>query len=119
MLKPKREKRQGVMPLKKEDFKLEELPEVYQELSELVGIENMLKIAEAFGGGESIYFPKLETLHRPKRNNKIIEDFNGYNYKFLAKKYKLSEAHIRLILRQAGAVGTFRPTEGQCSMFDD
>ena len=37
------------MPLKKEDFKLEELPEVYQMLSELVGIENMLKIAEAFG----------------------------------------------------------------------
>ena len=78
-----------------------ELPEVYEQLAELVGYDNMMIIAKAFGGGESIYFPKIESIERPGRNQKIISEFNGFNYKDLAKKYELTEMRIRSIMKES------------------
>ena len=104
--------------LKPEDIILEELPEVYQHLAGLIGVENMLKVAEAFGGGESIYFPKLEAIHRPARDKKIIAEFNGYNFKKLAKKYGLSEIRIRSIVKDVIDLERNKPGPGQLTIFD-
>ncbi len=104
--------------MKPEDVIVGDLPEVYQQLAELVGVENMLRIARVFGGGESIYFPKLEAIHRPARDKKIIEDFNGYNFRQLAKKYQLSEMRIRAIVREYVDEERNRPAPGQITIFD-
>ena len=106
------------MRMNPEDVIIGDLPEVYQQLAGLVGIENMLKIAKVFGGGESIYFPKLEAIHRPARDKKIIEDFNGYNFRQLAKKYKLSEMRIRAIVREYVEEERNKPAPGQITIFD-
>ncbi len=99
------------------DIKIEELPEIYQALAEIVGIENMLKIAEVFANGEMIYFPKIDAILRPVRDRKIVEEFNGYNYEELAKKYRLSQMHIRAILKNNGCVSKYIPDENQITFF--
>ncbi len=99
------------------DINLEELPEVYQMLAELVGVESMLIIAEAFGGGESIYFPKMEAIHRTARNKQIIEEFDGYNFKTLAQKYGLTEMAIRAIVRDYIQLERQKPAEGQITFW--
>lgn len=100
------------------DINIDELPEVYQTLAMLVGIEDMLKIAEVFGGGESIYFPKIESIHRSVRNRAIIAEFNGYNFKALARKYGLTEMAIRAIVREEIEKKRNEPLPGQIK-FDE
>lgn len=77
---------------------IDELPEVYKVIAEECGIDIVVKIAKQFGGG-MIYFPKYETLIIPARNRDIVADFNGYNIRFLSKKYGLAENTIREIIR--------------------
>jgi Mor family transcriptional regulator len=48
-------------------------------------------------GGFSVYIPKKDGNYREK----IIEEFNGYNFKELASKYGFAVASIRRILHKA------------------
>lgn len=97
---------------------IKKLPELYQTLIELIGEENMLTLAKNFDG-EAIYFPKYEAIYRGIRDREIVETFNGGNYKELARKYDLSENHVRKIIADSGQRDKFFPQEGQFSMFDD
>lgn len=101
-----------------DEIKLSELPEVYQTIAELIGFDNMVILAEQFDG-EYVYFPKVETFKRYKRNRKIIDEFNGVNYKALARKYGLTETHVRTIIKDSGTAHIYRPAEEQITMFDE
>lgn len=48
-------------------------------------------------GGVSIYIPKVDR----EAKEKIIQEFNGYNFLFLAHKFNLSERYVREIVRGA------------------
>lgn len=100
------------------ESEIRNLPEIYQTLIELIGEENMLTLAKNFDG-EAIYFPKYEAIYRGIRDREIVEAFNGGNYKELARKYDLSENHIRKIIADSGQKEKFFPQAGQFSMFDD
>ena len=76
----------------------EELPNLYQIITDLIGIENTLKLAELLGG-ETIYFPSPTALSRLVRNKRIQEEFNGYNERSLARKYNLSTKRISQLVR--------------------
>ncbi len=104
--------------MKADEIKLSELPEVYQTIAELIGFENMVLLAETFDG-EYVYFPKIESLRRFSRNRKIVEEFNGANYKVLAQKYGLTETHVRAIVKESGTANIYRPAENQITMFDE
>lgn len=104
--------------MNKDEVKLSELPEVYQTIAELIGFENMVILAETYDG-EYVYFPKIESLRRYSRNKKIVDEFNGANYKALARKYGLTETHVRSIIRDSGTMHLFRPSENQITMFDE
>ena len=95
--------------MRENEIKLSELPEVYQTIAELIGFENMVILAEQFDG-EYVYFPKVESFRRFKRNRQIVEEFNGVNYKALARKYGLTETHVRSIIKES---------ENQITMFDE
>ena len=73
------------------------LPEVYQDVARAVGVENTLKLAE-YLGGMYMYFPKLDALIRQKRDESIRAEFDGSNYRELARKHKLTEQSIRNIV---------------------
>lgn len=103
---------------------MQELEIVYEDLSpeqqaifDCIGEESYRKLVKQFGGF-SLYIAKLDTIERSARDEKIRSDFNGYNFRFLAMKYKLSERTIRMIVADILQAKKSAPTEGQVSFFD-
>jgi Mor family transcriptional regulator len=84
-------------------FKLSsaQVPEDLYWLYELVGLERFLKIIDT-AGGEFLYFPKRSPLERDLRREAILREFDGTNLRQLARKYGLSERHVRSILQKEG-----------------
>lgn len=79
----------------------EELPEPYQTLVRLVGIEATMAIAEEFGG-LSLYFPKLDRLSARLRDERIRAEYNsGRSIQELARRYGLSDRRVREILSES------------------
>lgn len=96
---------------------IDDLPEVYRSIAEICGTDAAIEIARTFSG-EEVYFPKFEAVERPLRNRKIREEFNGYNFKSLAKKYGLTEQAIRVICSDRIKAERGKPLDGQMSFFD-
>lgn len=78
-------------------IQLEELSGDQYDLAECIGIEAYRRLVE-FYGGTNIYILKADTVLKTDRDDKILADFNGYNHKYLALKYGLTERTIRLIV---------------------
>ena len=83
------------------------------ELSELLGMENMLKFVDEYGGA-TFYVPKLDTLLSNVRDRQIRQEYNGANAMSLAIKYDVSDRLVRRIVAQDDR-GEVR---GQTSLFD-
>ena len=49
-------------------------------------------------GKERVTIPGYDYCHRKERNEKIIREFNGGNYRELALKFNLSQGTIRQII---------------------
>ncbi len=92
------------------EIKINDLDVKNKELAEIIGIENLIKLSEYYGGTR-IYVNKLEEVLKPIRDKKIMDEYNRYNVKDLAKKYNLAEESVRRIVRELGI-------EGQISLFD-
>lgn len=69
------------------------LPEPYQTYANIMGIENLYKIAGRYGG-RNIYIPTVQSLDIYKRMQNIKKEYNGHNAKELAEKYGVSESTI-------------------------
>ena len=83
------------------ELRAEHIPEDLYWLYELVGMEHFLQIIDT-AGGEFLYFPKRSTLERTLRRQAIAKEYDGSNVRQLARKYGLSDRHIRTILQEAG-----------------
>lgn len=95
------------------------LPEPYETIARIAGVSAAVEIAKIFGG-EQIYFAKYETVCRPLRNAKLRSEFNGYNFKTLARRYGMTEMGVRKILTDDYIKEKQNePLPGQVSMFDD
>ncbi len=88
----------------------EDLPEPYRTLSYQVGINVVITIAELYQGA-ALYLPKLDSTLALIRDRKIREEFNGYNYRELALKYRLTERWVREIVENEKKID-------QISIFD-
>ena len=80
------------------EIKPDELPEHYQQLEKLVGMENTLKLA-GFYNKQGFYFSGLDELIRKKKREYIIKNFNGKNHKELARITEYSEQWVYEILK--------------------
>ncbi len=79
------------------DIQISDLPPAYQEVAEIIGVENAVKLS-AHLGGLPFYFPKINGLIERKRNEMIRKDrAAGLDYKEIAKKYHLTEVWTRQI----------------------
>lgn len=103
---------------------MQELEIVYESLTEeqqavynCIGKEAFTKLVLLIDG-DSIYIPKIVSVARPNRDDKIRRDFNGYNYKFLANKYGLTPRTIRLIVSDIREEKQNQPLEGQLTWDD-
>lgn len=93
------------------DIKIEILPDAYQRIARVIGIENTIRMAEVVQG-VGFYFPKLDTVLAEIRNKRIREEFNGSNHKKLAIKYGVTERWVYDILAGNNI------DESQCSLFE-
>ena len=80
-----------------DDIKPDDLPEECRQIAELIGFDALLKLIQA-RGGEHVYFPKLESVASAARNRAIRDEFNGRNYRYLAKKHGLTVRWVRVIV---------------------
>jgi Mor family transcriptional regulator len=81
-----------------DDITADMLPEPYRKLCGIIGIANIISLAELFQG-TTVYFPKLDGIIKMIRNSKIREEFDGGNVTELAIKYNLTEVWVRQILQ--------------------
>ena len=98
-----------------ENIHLEDLDQEQQEVAVLIGLENYKKLMAEYGG-VSIYIPKADRLERMERNDKIRDEFTGYNFRELAVKYGLTEVSIRSIVADKVRQLRARPLDGQMSL---
>lgn len=72
---------------------------IYKEISELIGLDSMLKIYLLFKG-QQISFPIR--LYNPQLiHQNVIKEFDGTNISELAQKYDYSERTIRRMIRDS------------------
>ena len=71
-----------------EEVGIESLDEEPKKIAELVGMEGFRNLVRTFGGS-SIYIPKVESLEKAVRDQRIRDEFDGSNYRELAMKYGL------------------------------
>lgn len=78
-----------------EDLTLEMIQEgLYRSIAEAIGVSNFLIITDMIGG-TTTYLPKKESVLKPVRDKRILEEYNGYNTLELTKKYGVSERWVR------------------------
>ena len=97
-----------------EEIRLEDLSEGQQEVAALIGPENFRKLMEVYGGAY-LYIPKTDRLERMERNERIRAEFDGYNFRELARKNDLTEITIRSIVSDKVRELRARPMDGQLS----
>ncbi len=85
--------------MKKENEKLtmDDLQEQHREYAQVIGLDNLLKLSDNFGG-TSIYIPQRKELEKNRIYRLIYKEFDGSNLHELAKKYKVSKSTIYTIV---------------------
>lgn len=106
-----------IQTIKKLGLSINEL-EPYASIAKIAGEEYAWEAARVFGG-ERVYFPMYKKIEENAKKRQIRQEYNGYNIKFLAKKYDISDMGVRMI------VGSERikeernkPDENQITVFD-
>lgn len=79
------------------ELTLDDLQEQHREYAEVIGVDNLLKLSDYFGG-HHIYIPKRKELEKNKIYNMIYEEFNGNNIAELTRKYDVCETTVYKIL---------------------
>lgn len=80
-----------------------DLPECYTKITEVVGLENAIKLVQNFSG-DYLYVPKTDVLIRNVRNRDILKRFhNGTTAQQLARIYDLSVVQIYEIIKREEA----------------
>ncbi len=79
-------------------IKLNEIPDNFHAMIEVIGIENFLEISKLYGG-INMYIPIYSSLIRQARNRDIIGKYNGVNVNELAIKHGISVVSVRRILK--------------------
>jgi Mor family transcriptional regulator len=93
------------MPLRKKDLKwleglpADDLPEPFAEMVRVAGVGSVMDLAQALGGSV-LYLPKPDVLRRMVRDKKIFNEFNGKNSRQIARKYGISERHVKRIVKK-------------------
>ncbi|WP_195252000.1 Mor transcription activator family protein [Romboutsia sp. 1001713B170207_170306_H8] len=77
-------------------LKLEDIPEQFRDLAEVIGLDAYRKLIR-YAGGMSIYIPVEYRVTRNVRDRILRETFSG-DYKSFSKAYRISEGHLRRII---------------------
>lgn len=88
----------GVAEIDVHQMTPEDLAPLHAAMANVIGMEQMIALSDAFGG-TSVYIPQRRELIKTYIFNCIAKEFNGFNRKELAIKYRLSETTVYNIIR--------------------
>lgn len=91
--------------MKFDDFKynvtLSGIPEAYQDIASMMGIDKFIEFCYLYGGG-NIYFPTVKTLKNHFRNDEILELYrDGMAIVEIARKHQISPNYVRYIVKRS------------------
>ena len=66
------------MAKKNEELTLDDLQEQHRQYAEVIGIDNLLRLSDTYGG-TSIYIPQRRELLKNRTYNAIYREFDGSN----------------------------------------
>lgn len=81
-----------------EGLTLDDLSGQHREYAQLIGLDNLLKLADTFGG-TSIYIPQKRELMKNKVYGEIYKEFDGSNLLTLTQKYGVSKSTVYKIVQ--------------------
>ena len=84
--------------INKDGLTLDDLQQQHREYAEIIGLDNLLKLADTFGG-KSIYIPQRRELMKNKVYAAIYKEFDGSNLPELTQKYGISKSTIYKIVQ--------------------
>ena len=76
---------------------LDDISENSRDIAMLVGIDVYLMLVDNFWGSR-LYIPTRASIDRCVRNRNIKKEFRG-DVREIVKKYKISETHVRNIIK--------------------
>lgn len=86
------------------DTALEDVPETYRDIAELIGVENLIRLAQ-YANGNMLYVPKVDNLLAAARNRCICAEYDGYNVQDICKRYDLTPRQVSNILKDMPTIG--------------
>lgn len=78
---------------------------ICKSIAEEIGVDNLLKLA-VLVGGSTFYMPQAKNILRPLRDQKIREEYNGYNVEELVKKYGVTQRSVYKIAQDKAMYST-------------
>ena len=99
----------------KKQLKVDDLPSPYYDIANELGIEAAIKIEKIFKG-QTIYFASFENCCSDTKKNLIREEFNGYNTKYLARKYGVSDRYVQIACKEKIEELSRKPLDGKIQM---
>ena len=84
---------------------MEDIPERYREVVEIIGVQKFAELSN-YAMGAEIYFPKVENIVAPARNRRIRKEYrSGSSDKELSNRYNLTIKQIWNILKEEPPYG--------------
>ena len=96
--------------------RMEDLQGADRDMAELIGLEAYLRLAEVYGG-TTPYIALPGSISIPARNRVINEEYDGTNAAEIARRWGISERHVREITKAKAAEIVRRPIDGQITMY--
>lgn len=85
------------------EIKIDDLPETFRDVADLIGLDNALALVDMCGG-MNLYVPKKDSCELAAKFRRIYEEYkaskSGTVYVDIAKKYNYSESYVRDIIRK-------------------
>lgn len=88
-----------VEKLNRHELTLDDLQEQHRSYAEIIGLDNLLKLSDAFGG-TNIYIPQRKELEKYKIYNMIYKEFDGSNLQELTQRYGVSKTTVYNIVQE-------------------
>lgn len=85
----------------KYNITLSDIPEAYQDIASMMGIDNFIEFCFLYGGA-NIYFPTVKTLKNHFRNDEILELYKGgMSIPEIARQHNISSNYVRYIVKKS------------------
>ncbi len=98
------------------ELTLDDLQDQHREYAEVIGVDNLLRLSDNFGG-PSIYIPQRRELEKNRIYRRIYQEFDGSNLQELTQKYGVSKSTVYKIVSDKIGRGVWN-IPGQMSLMD-